>query len=166
VVTAVQEPPLQASAEPVAPATALPKSDPLVPEATGAAAPEHAAEVGRPRQAEAALEPAAETPAPRTVRPAAAPPGKPSPPAAPRVIKAIQRELQLRGYMDEPVTGTLGPVTRAAILSYEFDEGLPLAGEASEAILKSLIFGRAEGKAGPGPAERFENAGRWFPKSR
>lgn len=156
VATAVQEPPLQTTVARVAPTTALPKSDPLVPEATAAAAPEHPAEAERPHRAEAAPEPAAETPAPRPVRPAAAPPGKPSPPPAPRVIKAIQRELQLRGYMDEPVTGTLGPVTRASILSYEFDEGLPLAGEASEAILKSLIFGRAAGKAGPGPAERFE----------
>ena len=156
VVTGVQEPPLQATAEPVAPTTALPKSDPLAPEATGAApAPEHPAEADL-RPAEAAPEPAAEAPAPRPVRPSAAPPSRPSPPAPPRVIKAIQRELQFRGYMDEPATGTLGPVTRAAILSYEFDEGLPLAGEANEAILKSLIFGRVEGKAGPGPAERFE----------
>jgi peptidoglycan hydrolase-like protein with peptidoglycan-binding domain len=156
VVTAVQEPPLQTAPEPVVSAIALPKSDPLVPEATAAAAPKHLAEAERPRPAGAVPEHAVQTPAPRPIRPAAAPPGKPSPPAPPRVIKAIQRELQLRGYMDEPATGTLGPTTRAAILSYEFDEGLPLAGEASEAILKSLIFGRAEGKAGPGPAERFE----------
>jgi peptidoglycan hydrolase-like protein with peptidoglycan-binding domain len=156
VVTAVQEPPLQTAPEPVVSAIALPKSDPLVPEATAAAAPKHLAEAERPRPAGAVPEHAVETPAPRPIRPAAAPTGKPSPPAPPRVIKAIQRELQLRGYMDEPATGTLGPATRAAILSYEFDEGLPLAGEANDAILKSLIFGRAEGKAGPGPAERFE----------
>jgi peptidoglycan hydrolase-like protein with peptidoglycan-binding domain len=33
------------------------------------------------------------------------------------------------------------PVTRAAIMAYEHDQGLPLTGEASEALLKRLLLG-------------------------
>jgi hypothetical protein len=77
-------------------------------------------------------------------------------PAPERLVRAIQRELNLRGYADEAATGTLDIRTRAAIIAYEFDENMPLTGEPSEALLKSLIFGRAAGKPGPGSAGRFE----------
>jgi peptidoglycan hydrolase-like protein with peptidoglycan-binding domain len=71
-------------------------------------------------------------------------------------VKAVQRELNLRGYAGEAATGTLDIRTRAAIIAYEFDENMPLTGDPTEALLKSLIFGRAAGKPGPGPADRFE----------
>lgn len=77
-------------------------------------------------------------------------------PAPAKLVKAIQRELSDRGYAVGEENGVLGLQTRAAIIAYEFDEQMPLTGEPSEAALKSLIFGGASGKAGPGPAERFE----------
>lgn len=77
-------------------------------------------------------------------------------PAPAKLVKAIQRELSDRFYAAGEENGVLGLQTRAAIIAYEFDEQMPLAGEPSEAVLKSLIFGRAAGKGGPGPAERFE----------
>jgi peptidoglycan hydrolase-like protein with peptidoglycan-binding domain len=77
-------------------------------------------------------------------------------PVPARLVRAIQRELSDRGYAVGEDNGVLGLQTRAAILGYEFDADMPLTGEPAEAVLKSLIFGRAAGKGGPGPAERFE----------
>jgi peptidoglycan hydrolase-like protein with peptidoglycan-binding domain len=92
------------------------------------------------------------------VEPAArpAPARSPAKPAPARLVRAIQRELSDRGYAVGEDNGVLGLQTRAAILGYEFDAGMPLTGEPAEAVLKSLIFGRASGQGGPGPSERFE----------
>jgi peptidoglycan hydrolase-like protein with peptidoglycan-binding domain len=79
-----------------------------------------------------------------------------APPAAPRLVQAVQRELTRRGYDPGPVNGNLGLETRSAIIAYEFDEGMPLRGEPTEAILKSLIFGAVDANAAPGPPVRFE----------
>ena len=94
----------------------------------------------------------AEPPA-HVAEPAARPTAKPAPA---KLVKAIQRELSERGYAVGEENGVLGLQSRAAIVGYEFDEQMPLTGEASETVLKSLIFGRAAGKGGPGPVERFE----------
>jgi peptidoglycan hydrolase-like protein with peptidoglycan-binding domain len=80
-------------------------------------------------------------------------------PVSGRLVTAIQRELRQRGYDPGPVNGELGLETRSAIIAYEFDEAMPLRGEPTEALLKSLIFGAALGKAGPGPPARFERHG-------
>jgi peptidoglycan hydrolase-like protein with peptidoglycan-binding domain len=77
-------------------------------------------------------------------------------PAPAKLVKAIQRELSDRGYAVGADNGVLGLQTRAAIIAYEFDEQMPLTGDPSEAVLKSLIFGQATKKGGPGTAERFE----------
>lgn len=91
-------------------------------------------------------------------RVAATPESKPDTPISAELVRAIQRELTRRGYDPGAINGELDIGTRAAIIAYEFDEGLPLKGEPSEAVLKSLIFGAAAGKSGlgPGPADRFE----------
>ena len=56
-------------------------------------------------------------------------------------IRAIQRELRQREYGALVSDGVMRPVTRAAIMAYEHDQGLPLTGEASEALLKRLLLG-------------------------
>lgn len=56
-------------------------------------------------------------------------------------LRAIQRELAERGYGPIPVDGVMRPVTRAAILSWEYDHRLPLTGEATEALLARLVLG-------------------------
>jgi peptidoglycan hydrolase-like protein with peptidoglycan-binding domain len=67
-------------------------------------------------------------------------------------VRAIQRELKKRGSTAVPVDGSLRPVTRAAIMAFEHDSGLPLTGEANEDQLKRLLMGAAAvpavGKAG------------------
>ncbi len=77
-------------------------------------------------------------------------------PVPEKLVRAIQRELDERGYAAGRETGNLYMATRTAIIAYEFDQHMPLTGEPSESILKSLIFGRPGGEAGPGSEERFE----------
>jgi peptidoglycan hydrolase-like protein with peptidoglycan-binding domain len=56
------------------------------------------------------------------------------------LVRAVQRELTQRGYNPGPQDGTVSPLTRAAILAYEKDQGLPSTGEASERLLKAMLF--------------------------
>jgi peptidoglycan hydrolase-like protein with peptidoglycan-binding domain len=66
------------------------------------------------------------------------PPGE-----TPETIRAIQRELQARGYEPGPADGVPGLVTRAAIMAFEHDNALPLSGAADEALLKAVLLGGA-----------------------
>ncbi len=71
-------------------------------------------------------------------------------PAAPReadrdTVRAIQRELGLRGYGPLAEDGALSLTTRAAIVAFEQDHGLPPSGEASERLLRRILFGSALG---------------------
>ncbi|MDZ4789686.1 MAG: peptidoglycan-binding protein [Hyphomicrobiales bacterium] len=72
-------------------------------------------------------------------------------------IKAVQRELARRGYSVGAEDGRIRMITREAIIAYEFDRGLALTGEASEALLKDMLFApvtpRAERKL---DARRYE----------
>ena len=58
-------------------------------------------------------------------------------------IRAIQRELESRGYGIGTPDGVPGLVTRAAILAYEFDHGLPLTADPSEDVLRAVVLGAA-----------------------
>jgi len=69
--------------------------------------------------------------------------------ASPDTIRAIQRELRQRGYGNLASDGTLRPSTRAAIMAYEYDNGLLLTGQASEGLLSRILFGGTPG-AEPG----------------
>ena len=63
----------------------------------------------------------------------------------PRVNIALQRELARLGYATQlqmPVNGL-----KFAVLAYEFDNGMPLTGEPSDALLKRVLFD-------PNPAPR------------
>ncbi len=82
-----------------------------------------------------------------------------APPAPPRLVNAIERELAHRGYDPGEIDGEPDIQTRSAIIAYEFDQGMPLTGEATEDILKSLIFATAgPDEEGLAP-ERFERRG-------
>jgi peptidoglycan hydrolase-like protein with peptidoglycan-binding domain len=74
-----------------------------------------------------------------TARPAAAAP------ADPDTVRAIQRELAARGFGPLPRDGTPGLATRAAIMAYEHDHGLPLTAAPSESLLKRLLLPPEEG---------------------
>lgn len=56
-------------------------------------------------------------------------------------VRAIQRELSERKYRPGRIDGVAGLMTRAAIMAYEADHGLPLTGEPSEGLLQKIIFG-------------------------
>jgi peptidoglycan hydrolase-like protein with peptidoglycan-binding domain len=75
----------------------------------------------------------------------------------PKTISAIQRELDARGYGPLASDGVMGIGTRAAIMAFEHDGGLPLTGEASEALLKRVLFGAAAGLA-PGDHAKGKSA--------
>lgn len=70
--------------------------------------------------------------------------------------QAIQRELQIRGYETGARDGVVGAMTRAAIMAFEHDHGMPLTGRPSDALLKSIVLGEA-GKAGK-KAPKIETA--------
>jgi peptidoglycan hydrolase-like protein with peptidoglycan-binding domain len=57
------------------------------------------------------------------------------------VTRAIQRELQIRGYETGESDGALGLMTRAAIMAFEHDNGLPATGRPSQDLLKSILLG-------------------------
>ena len=63
-------------------------------------------------------------------------------------IRAVQRELQLRNYETGSADGVPGLMTRAAIIAFEFDHGLPLTGEAGEETLKRILLGGPVGDKG------------------
>ena len=68
------------------------------------------------------------------------------------VVQAVQRELGRRGYNPGIPNGVVNVATRGAIMAYQRDHGLPLSGEASEALLKAIVFeisgaGRARGNS-------------------
>jgi peptidoglycan hydrolase-like protein with peptidoglycan-binding domain len=56
-------------------------------------------------------------------------------------VRAIQRELNQRGYGPVVDDGLVRPVTRAAIISFEQDNRLPLTGAATDALLARLMLG-------------------------
>lgn len=57
------------------------------------------------------------------------------------VVRAIQRELKARKYIPGKEDGAAGLLTRAAILAFEYDMGLPLTATPSESVLQNIIFG-------------------------
>ena len=59
----------------------------------------------------------------------------------PEVVRAVQRELQIRGYETGTPDGMPGLVTRAAIMAFESDHGLQLTGEPSDGLLQRILLG-------------------------
>jgi peptidoglycan hydrolase-like protein with peptidoglycan-binding domain len=71
--------------------------------------------------------------------------------SATEVTRAVQRELQIRGYETGGSDGIAGIMTRGAITAYEYDHNLPLSGQPSDRLLKAIILGeggKAKGKGG------------------
>jgi peptidoglycan hydrolase-like protein with peptidoglycan-binding domain len=56
-------------------------------------------------------------------------------------IRSVQLELAKRGYEPGPADGALGLVTRAAVMAYEHDQGLPLTADPSPEVLAHLRHG-------------------------
>ena len=69
-------------------------------------------------------------------------------------VRAVQRELQARGYEPGAQDGVPGLVTRAAVLAFEEDHGLSPTAEPSEEVLKAILLGGAGFSTAPGAAAR------------
>lgn len=78
--------------------------------------------------------------------------------AGPETVRAIQRELGLRGYGPLAGDGILGLPTRAAIMAFEHDQGLTPSGVASERLLRRILFGVSAGETTGGGKERSSQA--------
>lgn len=55
--------------------------------------------------------------------------------------RAVQKILQERGYEPGRMDGAVGVVTRAAVMAYEHDNGLPLTAEATRSLLQHMRYG-------------------------
>jgi peptidoglycan hydrolase-like protein with peptidoglycan-binding domain len=64
------------------------------------------------------------------------------------VIRAVQRELAMRGFEVGPADGKPSDKTRAAISSYEKAHGLPVTGVATDELLHHILLGDAIQSAG------------------
>ena len=68
---------------------------------------------------------------------------------ATEVTRAVQRELQIRGYETGGADGTPSLMTRAAIMGFEYDHALPMTGRPSQRLLKAIILGDGARTARP-----------------
>jgi hypothetical protein len=68
------------------------------------------------------------------------------------LVRAVQRELGRRGYSPGIPNGVVNPATRGAVMAYQRDHGLPVTGEASEALLKAIVFESSGAVRAPGNA--------------
>ena len=55
-----------------------------------------------------------------------------------QVVADVQNALAQAGYDPGPIDNTYGPQTRAALLRYQADTGLPESGQIDEATMASL----------------------------
>lgn len=68
-------------------------------------------------------------------------------------VRVVQAELNRLGYGPIAADGVMRPASRAAIMAFEHDHRLALTGEASQALLKQLLFGGPAAAAGSGSVE-------------
>lgn len=114
---------------------------------TGTVAPIDA----RPPAQEEAVREAAAPPPPRAPEPAAETVTEVE--ETPEVVRGIQRELHALGYETGAIDGKPGIVTRASIIAYEYDRGLPLVGAADDKIFKRIVLsGGAVPSTPPAPS--------------
>jgi peptidoglycan hydrolase-like protein with peptidoglycan-binding domain len=111
------------------------------PSTTAALAPAAASPAGAPPASEAAAPvfPGRMVGIARSIdRLVVAQPETPPPNRQQDVVRQAQSELTARGYAPGPADGDAGMLTRAAILAFEHDRGLPATAEATDALLQAL----------------------------
>jgi peptidoglycan hydrolase-like protein with peptidoglycan-binding domain len=74
-------------------------------------------------------------------------------PADADTVRAVQEELNRQGYGPVDADGVLRQPTRAAIMAFEQDHRLGLTGEASQDLLKTLVFGAPAATGAPRASE-------------
>jgi peptidoglycan hydrolase-like protein with peptidoglycan-binding domain len=85
------------------------------------------------------------------------------------VIRVIQKALDAQGYQPGTPDGITGLITRAAIMAYEADNGLPLTAEPSEDLMRRMERGSpATARKAPPEVKTLEaatlirNVGQWL----
>ena len=73
------------------------------------------------------------------------------------VIRNVQRELLKRGYGPVVPNGIIGPLSRSAIMAYEFDNAMPLTGEATEVLLKRMLDAPAASRTSDPNARKIKS---------
>jgi len=126
---------LDATTEPAAAAARAPQARAAAP-----APPRAGRRTQEPQSAGAAHRIGSFAPSSGMLAPAALPGADPGE-ARRATIRSIQAELARRGYEPGPADGQPGLVTRAAVLAYEHDQGLPLTAEPSPEVLAHLRHG-------------------------
>jgi len=74
------------------------------------------------------------------------------------LTRAIQRELNGRGYDSGMADGVAGPVTRAAIMAFEYDHGLALTAQPTNALLKQILLGGERADPNRGKEAQVQSA--------
>jgi peptidoglycan hydrolase-like protein with peptidoglycan-binding domain len=85
-------------------------------------------------------------------------PGKGEEAKGQRLNAALKRELFRRGYLDQEILNQPKGL-KLAVLAYEFDSGLNLTGEPTEALLKRVLF-----DMNPGPRGAFADRAELNPR--
>lgn len=88
---------------------------------------------------------AVEPPRPEAVRPSASS-GKSLESEGAETVRAVQRELRVRGYETGATDGVATLMTRAAVMAFEFDHRLSLTAEAGEDTLRRILLGDTSGE--------------------
>src|SRR5262245_42531353 len=126
---------------------------------TKVAKPSERSAAEAPADAPAATGTGAQSVKVRMVRVATVAEGPPQPEADSDTVRAVQGELNRLGYGPVTADGVMRPAVRAAIMAFEQEHRLALTGEATQGLLKQLLFGApaAPGAAGA-PEVRSPNA--------
>jgi peptidoglycan hydrolase-like protein with peptidoglycan-binding domain len=76
----------------------------------------------------------------------------------PETVRNVQGELNRLGYGPLAVDGAIRPELRAAVMAFEHEHRLPLTGEATQALLKHLLYGAPAAAAASQPEARSPHA--------
>jgi uncharacterized protein (TIGR02594 family) len=68
-------------------------------------------------------------------------------------VRALQEALTRRGFQVGPIDGEFGPLTRAAVVSFQTVQGLPATGSADESTLRALGIAQPITPPVPTPSE-------------
>lgn len=80
------------------------------------------------------------------------------------ITRSVQEELAARGYYSGERDGIAGLVTRAAVMDFEYLNGMPVTGEPSPAVLKMLATAAAREEVLKVDVQRFD-AGKVGPEA-
>jgi peptidoglycan hydrolase-like protein with peptidoglycan-binding domain len=76
----------------------------------------------------------------------------------PDTVRSVQGELNRLGYGPVATDGAIRPELRAAIMAFEHEHRLPLTGEATQGLLKQMLYGAPTAGVAAPPEVRSPHA--------